>query len=66
MNTGFDTTRTCEGCANVRTSHWLGDKYCWRCMAPGEFLGKGYVVGIGKPNPYRPAWCPLIRKENDT
>ena len=35
-------------------------KKYWRCMSPWEYFGRGYVVGIGKPNPYRPAWCPLV------
>lgn len=57
---GLDCTRTCEDCRYVWVGDWLKGKKYWRCMAPGEYFGRGYIVGIGKPNPYRPAWCPLV------
>lgn len=59
----LDCSRTCESCRHVWTGDWVRGKRYWRCMAPGEYFGHGYIVGIGRPNPYRPAWCPEGKDE---
>lgn len=56
-----DFTRTCEGCAFVKTEVWLRGRLDYRCMAPGKM--QGYVVGIGRYLPYVPAWCPQNKEE---
>lgn len=56
-----DYSRTCEGCRFLITEPWLKDVQSFRCGADGRC--KGYIVGIERPLPYIPAWCPEL-KEN--
>lgn len=58
-----DYSRTCEGCEHVIAEKWPKDKSAFRCFAPGRC--KGYTVGIGRFNPYIPAWCPKMERSGE-
>lgn len=68
MNAGADWSRTCEGCAYVRTEPWpVKGSYretatAYRCGAPGTH--QGYHIGTERFLPYIPAWCPKMREED--
>lgn len=59
MTKTADFSRTCEGCPHVTTEPFAtaaGPGVAFRCFHPGPQWG--YVVGIDRPEPYVPAWCP--------
>lgn len=56
---GAEFGRDCRECPEVETEPYARDRLCWRCMAEGEH--RGWIVGVGRPFSYVPAWCP--RKE---
>lgn len=58
-----DFTRTCAGCDAVIQEQWPRGKTGYRCGEPGPC--KGYMVGIGRFNPYIPAWCPKAARSRD-
>lgn len=58
-----DFSRTCAGCASVVEEPWGKGKMGYRCGHDGPC--RGYMVGVGRFNPYIPAWCPLLRQEGD-
>ena len=61
MSGGADWSRTCEGCAHIRTESAAKAGTWHRCFAPGPRCG--YVVSdsAGRFLPYVPAWCPLMQ-----
>ena len=53
---GADFSRTCEGCRSVKRDRKAKLGTMFRCCAEGPH--KGRSVGIGRYEPYVPAWCP--------
>lgn len=62
-----DFSRTCKGCESVKEIPWpvrgsyTEETVAYRCLAPGP--RKGYVIGIGRFEPWIPAWCPMLEME---
>lgn len=61
MSMSADFSRTCEGCEHIIKEERLKLKTCYRCGAPGRYMG--YMVGVERFLPYIPAWCPKLIKE---
>lgn len=55
-NARADFSRTCEGCAFLKSEDWAQGKIAFRCFAPGP--NKGYHMGTERVLPWVPAWCP--------
>ena len=55
-NARADFSRTCDGCAFLKSEDWAKGKIAFRCFAPGP--NKGYHMGTERVFPWIPAWCP--------
>ena len=56
-----DFSRTCDGCAFLKSEDWARGKIAYRCFAPGP--NKGYHMGTERVFPWVPAWCPVKLRE---
>ena len=60
-NARADFSRTCDGCAFLKSEDWARGKTAFRCFAPGP--NKGYHMGTERVFPWIPAWCPVKLRE---
>lgn len=58
---GADFSRDCRKCVYCKKeANWTLKKAAYRCMCPNH-KRSGWIIGIGRPLPYVPAWCPKKR-----
>lgn len=62
-----DYSRTCAGCECITEEAFTikaeKEGICYRCDSPEAGSWRGRVIGLDRLEPYIPAWCPKLSKE---